>query len=440
LKKVLVGLALALALGAAVLYGYGVHARHWFPYRPARDLYRRLHSEGGLLRGSRSPEEAARLARRDVVGKLSQLPYLQGYNPASSRQGVTLYDPDRAYGGWNLCVSAHAAQAQLLDMRGVVHHRWAFAASRLWPGLKVSEERFEHDSYWNRALLLPGGDLLVVWEYIGMARLDRGSRLKWAVRNAANHDLAVDREGRIYTLTRRIKTLPEINPDAPVFEDFVTILSPEGKTLQEISLYRSFEGSDYAPELAFMADEGDIFHANAVQVLDGALAARNPAFRGGNLLVSICALGIVAVLDPRQQKIVWALSGQWRAQHTPRLLESGRILMFDNFGGMRVGQSRVLEIDPFTQEIVWHYGDAEQERIFSESHGVAQRLPNGDTLIVESNNGRAIEVTPQGEVVWEYVNPYRAGAKKELVATLLQVERLDPRMPTDWVDRAGSGP
>jgi hypothetical protein len=100
----------------------------------------------------------------------------------------------------------------------------------------------------------------------------------------------------------------------------------------------------------------------------------------------------------------------------------------------------VLEVDPFTQEIVWRYGDGEKERIFSESHGAAQRLGNGDTLIVESNNGRAIEVTPQGEVVWEYVNPYRAGAKKELVATLLQVERLDPGMPMDWADRSSGAP
>jgi hypothetical protein len=33
-------------------------------------------------------------------------------------------------------------------------------------------------------------------------------------------------------------------------------------------------------------------------------------------------------------------------------------------------------------------------------------LPNGNTLINEGQFGRFFEVTPAGEVVWEYVNPY----------------------------------
>jgi len=38
--------------------------------------------------------------------------------------------------------------------------------------------------------------------------------------------------------------------------------------------------------------------------------------------------------------------------------------------------------------------------------GYAQRLPNGNTLITESSFGRFFEVTKQGEIVWEYVNPF----------------------------------
>jgi hypothetical protein len=33
-------------------------------------------------------------------------------------------------------------------------------------------------------------------------------------------------------------------------------------------------------------------------------------------------------------------------------------------------------------------------------------LPNGNTLIDEGWFGRFFEVTPEGEAVWEYVNPY----------------------------------
>ena len=110
------------------------------------------------------------------------------------------------------------------------------------------------------------------------------------------------------------------------------------------------------------------------------------------------------------------------------------MLLFDNFGGMRADASRVLELDPFTQEVVWRYGEREGQGIFSQSNGGAQRLPNGNTLVVESNAGRAIEVTSGGETVWEYVNPFRAGGKQELQATLTQLTRLPPELPIDWAD------
>ena len=36
----------------------------------------------------------------------------------------------------------------------------------------------------------------------------------------------------------------------------------------------------------------------------------------------------------------------------------------------------------------------------------ADRLPNGNTLIVDTNNQRVIEVTPEGEIVWEFYAPW----------------------------------
>ena len=39
--------------------------------------------------------------------------------------------------------------------------------------------------------------------------------------------------------------------------------------------------------------------------------------------------------------------------------------------------------------------------------GSQQRLPNGNTLISETNNGRILEVTRDADVVWEYRIPER---------------------------------
>ena len=49
----------------------------------------------------------------------------------------------------------------------------------------------------------------------------------------------------------------------------------------------------------------------------------------------------------------------------------------------------------------------------------AQRLPNGNTLINEGWFGRFFEVTPEGSVVWEYVNPY-FGPRQRLVINSVQ--------------------
>jgi len=42
-------------------------------------------------------------------------------------------------------------------------------------------------------------------------------------------------------------------------------------------------------------------------------------------------------------------------------------------------------------------------------------------------------VTPEKRIVWEYYNPHRAGDNDELIATLLDVVRLGPEFPTEWL-------
>jgi Arylsulfotransferase (ASST) len=94
--------------------------------------------------------------------------------------------------------------------------------------------------------------------------------------------------------------------------------------------------------------------------------------------------------------------------HAATQLPSGNLLIFDN-GVHRLDDSfpwsRVLEIDPATKEIVWTYREPFAFNFFSPHSSNAQRLPNGNTFINEGAFGRLFEVTPEKEVVWEYVNP-----------------------------------
>ncbi len=111
-------------------------------------------------------------------------------------------------------------------------------------------------------------------------------------------------------------------------------------------------------------------------------------------------------------------------------MENGHLLLFNN-GGPRKASS-VLELDPATGEMVWEYHGSAQAPFYSETCGTAERLPNGDTLITESDSGRAFEVTPRGEIVWEFWNPERAGPEGEFIATLFEVVHL-PLKPLEWL-------
>ncbi len=67
--------------------------------------------------------------------------------------------------------------------------------------------------------------------------------------------------------------------------------------------------------------------------------------------------------------------------------------------------------------------------------GINHRLPNGNTLIVESGNGRTFGVTPQKEIVWEFYNPHRAGENNELIAMLPQMIRIPGGALPNWLSK-----
>ncbi len=69
----------------------------------------------------------------------------------------------------------------------------------------------------------------------------------------------------------------------------------------------------------------------------------------------------------------------------------------------------------------------------------AHLFENGSTLITESDRGKAFEMTPDGTIVWKYLNPMRAGDDLEFIATVFELVRLPEDFPLDWLDEAGGG-
>ena len=83
---------------------------------------------------------------------------------------------------------------------------------------------------------------------------------------------------------------------------------------------------------------------------------------------------------------------------------------------------------------MWSYEGGLRHPFYSETCGAAHRLPNGNTLITETDKGRAFEVTESGEIVWEYYSPHRIGTNKELIASLLDVYRVKREYVSSWLN------
>jgi hypothetical protein len=64
--------------------------------------------------------------------------------------------------------------------------------------------------------------------------------------------------------------------------------------------------------------------------------------------------------------------------------------------------------------------------------GNVRRLPNGNTFIHEGMNGRFFQVTPTGEIAWEYVSSYFGEAPFDPGIVTNWVYRGQP-VPYDWV-------
>jgi hypothetical protein len=403
-------LSLSFLLGASVIYFRLPPAQF---LRNAFEGARAWSERQPTALGAWDPEPAPTVTgKTDLIGKTCD--------------GFTLYA--------TASLSKVNTRAYLMNMSGEVVYRWVVSFSKLWPDPTQGQAPPDDTLVaFNACHVYPNGDLLVVFHSMtqdgsrgcGLAKFDKDSQVLWKFDAAFHHDVDVGEDGTIYALRESlISEMPkglEFIP-APAQVDSLVILSSDGKVLKSIPILEAFRDSQYAALLTsvelpstrriatagaarHMVDSsqfrGDPLHTNSVKVLNGDLASRFPAFRRGQVLISVRNLDAIAMLDPESEKIVWAACGPWLGQHDAQFLANGHLLIFDNLGAPR--GSRVLEYDPQTQALPWSYSGENAEPFFTGERGLCQRLPNGNTLIVSSEGRELREVTKDQEVVWSYL-------------------------------------
>lgn len=322
------------------------------------------------------------------------------------RDGVTRHDPARAQPGVNVYCSAHGSEVFFLDMQGSILHRLVTPAAK--QGADCLLEPYDGASF--LALNAPR-----------LSRLDWNSSRLWTSADGHHHDVAVGAEGRIYTLSERQGWLSHESRRLPVQDHAVSVLSPRGQVERTIPLLPLFADRIARERLARMVEllagggssgaeyqrESDVLHPNTIELLARDLSVA-PA---GNALLCLRELDLVAIVDLEAAKVLWSWGpGELDRPHHPSVLDDGTLLIFDN--GTRRGSSRVIQVEPATQRIVWQYQGDPPESFFSDVRGSAQALPNGNVLVTESMRGRVFEVTRAGDVVWEFLNPERGPTRE----------------------------
>ncbi len=381
------------------------------------------HQGSGRYRRLRSRESSD---ARKLLTELEAIGYSGGTN-TEERSGVTVFDSKQIQPGLNFYSSGHAPNAVLMDLQGRVVHSWDASYERVFPGSRHAQKNFA--SWWRRVRLLENGDIIAVFEGLAILRLDKDSNVLWAYEIPAHHDFEVLPEGDILVLTRKPRLIPEVHATLPILEDFLVRLTPTGEVRSRISLVMALQRHD--PELLTRGKllYGDILHTNTLHLVGPGHSS--PGFPAGSVLTSMNGLGLLCVIDPEDGRITWAYRKSPDGQHDPQIVAGSHVLYFDN---REAGpHSAIHELDPISGKPVWSYTGSDENPFYSRFCGAVQRLPNGNTLITESEGGRAFEIRADGEIVWEYYNPERAGEAREYIALISKMERVASEATLGWL-------
>jgi outer membrane protein assembly factor BamB len=347
-----------------------------------------------------------------------------------------MHKPELAWQGYNLYSGNETGIAILFDMEGNNVHEWDLN----------SDEKYHN--IWPLAILCDNGDLVAYCKDSALIRYGWNSEQKWVQEFRPHHDIAIDVEGNIYVPGRRDAVIRMWGwIPVPVLDDLVTIVSPDGKIINNTPLaqaaskfipssnvvdiyiyllhpkrFRNTLKSIFFDKFAFYSGTPfDVLHTNSTDFLD-----RNIENVGkkGDLIVSMRNLNIIGIIDPKTENFIWTwgqkdISGQ----HNAKFLENDNILLFDN--GTSRGYSRAIELDPTNFEIVWEYTASEPKDFYSYRRGGCQRLPNGNTLITESDKGHVFEITALGQIVWDFYQP-ELSEDKQTRRSIRYMYRISP--------------
>jgi hypothetical protein len=269
-----------------------------------------------------------------------------------------------------------------------------------------------------RPLLLSDGSLVFNTLMSPLLKIDKNSKLVWAVNGIFHHSVKTDAEGNIW--------VPSVIYPSPFYKGFFTDfkddaiaeISPAGKLLFKRSIAQLLCDNGYRTLLLGIGPyERDLLHTNMIQP---ALSS-SKYWQKGDLLISMRNRSTIFLYRPATNKVLWLKSGPWLNQHDARFVDSTRISIFGNDMVRIFGTD--TPVDGYNQEYLYNFANGQIETpytgffkkaaIETPNEGLAEVLKNGDIFVEETNKNRVLRGTKDA-IEWQFVDRI----DKETVASL----------------------
>jgi outer membrane protein assembly factor BamB len=330
--------------------------------------------------------------------------------------GVLTHDRNKATPGVTLIVRLRGTAAYLVDMNGRVVHEWTFPyqpgnnvyllenGNLLWSGEPDDESPLPGEKLsrftGGEGPPLRGGRGGLIREY------DWDGNILWEYANPEqHHDCRRLANGNTLYLGWEIMPAgaaervrggqPGTEHNGLIYGDYLHEITPAGEVVWEWHAHSDMEVERYP--LCTRCYRNEFAHANACAPLPN-----------GDVMLSFRRINLIAIVDHKTRQFRWEhRDDSWGHQHDCEMLANGNIQFFANgIHGGEIPSSRIIELDPETKQTVWEYKGSPSYTFYSPHISGAQRLASGNTLICEGQWGRVFEVTPAGEIVWEYISPF----------------------------------
>ncbi len=327
--------------------------------------------------------------------------------------GITVNEADKTFKGYTYFDPYYEQnRAYLIDMDGRIVHYWDL------PGMFADWTELLPDGHvlapvrknWKDGPKFPGFCAAYIYE------VDWDGNIVWQYEDDFQHHAIKRLDNGNTLILRVVQNPPEIAKKVKggmpgsedtqpkwkgyMWTDNIQEVGKNGKVVWEWNSYEHLDPEEDA--ICALEERSEWCHGNNLEVNEE-----------GDILIGFRCINQVVIIEKKTGKIKW----KWGKgqdiyhMHNPMWLDNGNILIFDNGVHRRDGYlnySRIIEVDPKTDKIVWEYKATPPSEFYTTFCGGNQRLPNGNTFICEANRGRLFEVTMEGDIVWEYHSPFHS--------------------------------